>query len=379
MSWITNFLSVFLGLLFVSSAYSADEKLSSLVIGADVSHLPQLEAAGAHFYEQNKPDDLLVILKRNGVNTIRIKVWNEPGQYAKFPADQSDSVGFNNPEHAVALAKRASQLGFRIMIDFHYSDWWADPGKQHMPIAWQGKNAAQVSKALYQFTLRVMLKLKAEGVTPEWVQVGNEISNGMLWPLGRTSEWDNLALFLKSGSQAVKTVFPDSKVVLHLDAGGDNERCRRWFTEAVRHDVPFDVIGLSYYPIWHGAMQALAANMADLSQRFERPVMVVETAYPWTKDEGDAQPNIYKQTGPEPWPMTPEGQTAFLSKLLQTVKQVPQHKGLGFIYWEPDFIPVAGAGWKKGAGDEWDNVTMFDFHGNALPVLHALKAMATQQ
>lgn len=373
MSWITNFLSVFLGLLFVSSAYSADEKLSSLVIGADVSHLPQLEAAGAHFYEQNKPDDLLIILKRNGVNTIRIKVWNEPGQYAKFPADQSDSVGFNNPEHAVALAKRASQLGFRIMIDFHYSDWWADPSKQHMPIAWQGKNAAQVSKALYQFTLRVMLKLKAEGVTPEWVQVGNEISNGMLWPLGRTSEWDNLALFLKSGSQAVKTVFPDSKVVLHLDAGGDNERCRRWFTEAVRHDVPFDVIGLSYYPIWHGAMNALAGNMADLSQRFERPVMVVETAYPWTKDEGDAQPNIYKQTGPEPWPMTPEGQTAFLSKLLQTVKQVPQHKGLGFIYWEPDFIPVAGAGWKKGAGDEWDNVTLFDFHGNALPALHALK------
>jgi arabinogalactan endo-1,4-beta-galactosidase len=379
MSWIANFLSVFLGLLFVSSAYSADSQLSSFVIGADVSHLPQLEAAGAHFYDQNKPDDLLVILKRNGVNTIRIKVWNEPGKYAKFPADQSDSTGFNNPEHAVALAKRASQLGFRIMIDFHYSDWWADPGKQHMPIAWQGKSTAQVSKSLFQFTLSVLRKLKQEGVTPEWVQVGNEISNGMLWPLGRTSEWDNLALFLKSGSQAVKTVFPNSKVVLHLDAGGDNERCRRWFTEAVRHDVPFDVIGLSYYPIWHGAMNALADNMSDLSQRFDRPVMVVETAYPWTKDEGDSQPNIYKQTGPEPWPMTPEGQTAFLSKLMQTVKQVPQHKGLGFIYWEPDFIPAAGAGWKKGAGDEWDNVTLFDFHGNALPALHALKQEAAHE
>lgn len=379
MSWIANFLSVFLGLLFVSSAYSAEEQLSSFVIGADVSHLPQLEAAGAHFYDRNKQDDLLVILQQNGVNTIRIKVWNEPGQYATFPADQSDPVGYNNPEHVVALAKRASRLGFRIMIDFHYSDWWADPGKQNMPLAWQGKNAAQVSKALYQFTLRLMLRLKKEGVAPEWVQVGNEISNGMLWPLGRTSEWDNLALFLKSGAQAVKTVFPDSKVVLHLDAGGDNERCRRWFTEAVRHEVPFDVIGLSYYPIWHGAMPALADNMADLSQRFERPVMVVETAYPWTKEEGDAQPNIYTQTGPASWPMTPEGQTAFLSTLMQTVKQVPQQKGLGVIYWEPDFIPVVGAGWKKGAGDEWDNVTLFDFRGHALPALHALKQDAAHE
>lgn len=377
MSWISNFIFACLALLFVSSAYPSENNHSAFVIGADISHLSQLEAAGARFYDQNKADDLLVILKRNGVNTIRIKVWNEPGKYAQFPSDQSDPVGYNNPEHAVALAKRAAQLGFRIMMDFHYSDWWADPGKQNIPLAWQGKNASQVSKALYQFTLHVMLRLKEEGVTPEWVQVGNEITNGMLWPLGRTSEWDNLADFLKSGAQAVKTVFPHSQVVLHLDAGGDNERCRRWFTEAVRHHVPFDVIGLSYYPVWHGALRDLASNMADLSERFARPVMVVETAYPWTKENGDSQPNVYTQTGPEPWPMTPEGQTAFLTHLNHTVKQVPQHQGLGFIYWEPDFIPVTGAGWKKGAGDEWDNVTLFDFSGHALPALHAITQEAS--
>lgn len=352
---------------------------NTFLIGADISHLPELEANGARFYDSHQQEDLLEILKKHGVNTIRIKVWNEPGKYEVFPSNQSDAAGFNNSQHVVALAKRAHELGFRILIDFHYSDWWADPSKQNMPIAWQNKTPSQVSKLLYQFTLQLMLKLKEAGVQPEWVQIGNEITNGMLWPLGKTSEWEQLAMFLKSGGQAVKAVFPNSKLILHLDAGGDNERCRRWFTEATRYQIPFDVIGLSFYPVWHGSLRALAANMADLSERFSKPVLVVETAYPWTQKNGDQQPNVYTGTGSESFPMTPEGQSEYLKQLILTIQSVPKNKGIGFVYWEPEFIPVKGAGWKKGAGDEWDNVTLFDFNGNALPAVNVLNSVQSKR
>ncbi|WP_409422238.1 arabinogalactan endo-1,4-beta-galactosidase [Pseudaeromonas sp. ZJS20] len=341
------------------------------IIGADVSHLPQLEAAGAQFYDQDAeaPEDLLRILKRNGFNRIRLKVWNEPGKYPVFPSDQSGPEGYNNPAHVVAMAKRAQAAGLQVMIDFHYSDWWADPGKQSLPVAWRNLDAAQVSERLYAFTYAVMSQLKDAGVTPAEVQVGNEISNGMLWPLGRVPQWDNLARFIQAGARAVKAVSPSSRVVLHLDAGADNARCRRWFDAMVARGVPFDVIGLSFYPVWHGALAELQQNMDDLSRRYDKPVMVVETAYPWTRDNGDSQKNIYTSTGPETFPMTPAGQQAFLRALWQTVKRVPEGRGAGVIYWEPDFIPQAGAGWKVGAGDEWDNVTLFDFAGRALPGL----------
>lgn len=341
------------------------------IIGADISHLPQLEAAGAQFYDHDAkaPEDLLRILKRNGFNRIRLKVWNEPGQYAEFPADQSGPEGYNNPAHVVAMAKRAQAAGLQVMIDFHYSDWWADPGKQTLPLAWRNLDAAAVSEKLYAFTHQVMQQLKEAGVTPAEVQVGNEISNGMLWPLGRVPEWDNLARFIQAGARAVKAVSPESQVVLHLDAGGDNARCQRWFDAMLARGVSFDVIGLSFYPVWHGSLAALQQNMNDLSQRYAKPVIVVETAYPWTTANGDDQNNIYTSTGAETFPMTPAGQQAFLTALWQTVKAVPQQRGAGVIYWEPDFIPQAGAGWKAGAGDEWDNVTLFDFHGRALPGL----------
>jgi len=357
-----------LALLMAGGVFAAQ---AEPIIGADISHLPQLEAAGAKFYDHaaKTPEDLLLILKRNGFNRIRLKVWNEPGKYAEFPSDQSGPEGYNNPTHVVAMAKRAQAAGLKVMIDFHYSDWWADPGKQTMPVAWRNLDAAAVSQKLYAFTHEVMSQLKQAGVTPAEVQVGNEISNGMLWPLGRAPEWDNLARFIQAGARAVKDVSPSSRVVLHLDAGGDNARCRRWLDAMLARGVTLDAIGLSFYPVWHGSRDALQQNMADLSQRYDKPVILVETAYPWTSQNGDSQKNIYTSTGPETFPMTPAGQQAFLRALWQTVKSVPAGRGEGVIYWEPDFIPQAGAGWKAGAGDEWDNVTLFDFAGRALPGL----------
>jgi arabinogalactan endo-1,4-beta-galactosidase len=344
---------------------------AGFVKGADVSHLLQLEDFGGRFYDGGVPKDLLQILKDHGVNAIRIKVWNDPGNPCCYPANQSDPAGYNNPAHATQLAVRAKNVGFRIMIDFHYSDWWADPGKQTMPHEWEGQNITQLCNSLHTFTHRTLNTLKNNGVIPEWVQVGNEITGGMMWPVGSTDNWDDLAALLKEGYSATKAVDPSIKVVLHYDNGGDNSGCIWWFDQAQSCGVEWDVIGLSYYPQWHGSLSAVGSNMDSLSARYGKDVMIVETAYPWTTKDGDAEPNVTTSTGPVSYPWSSAGQRQFLDDLVGRIKAVPSGRGKGFFYWEPEWIPVEGAGWKYGAGDQWDNVTLFDFDGNALSSLDA--------
>jgi len=344
---------------------------AGFVKGADVSHLLQLEDCGARFYHEGVPKDLLQILKEHGLNAIRIKVWNDPGNPCCYPANQADPAGYNNPAHATQLAARAENMGFRIMINFHYSDWWADPLKQHTPHEWEGQNIHQLRHSLYDFTHSVLSTLKSNGVTPEWVQIGNEISAGMLWPTGSTDNWDNLAALIKEGYNATKAVDPSIKVVLHYDNGGHNSGTVCWFDNAQSRGVEWDVIGLSYYPFWHGSLSDLDANIDDVSARYGKDVMAVETAYPWTTQNGDSEPNIYTNTGPESFPMSPAGQAQFLNALAGRIKAVPNGRGRGVFYWEPEWIPAEGAGWKVGAGSSWDNVTLFDFDGNALSSLDA--------
>jgi len=341
------------------------------VKGADVSHLLQLEDSGARFYDQGVAKDLLQILKDHGLNAIRIKVWNDPGNPCCYPANQADPAGYNNPAHVAQLAARAQNMGFRVMVNFHYSDWWADPGKQHTPREWEGQILNQLRRSLYDFTHSVLSALKGSGVTPEWVQIGNEISNGMLWPVGSTDNRDNLAALIKEGCKATKAVDPAIKVVLHYDNGGNNSGTVGWFDNAQSRGVEWDVIGLSYYPVWHGSLRDLDHNMDDVSARYDKDVIVVETAYPWTAQNGDSQPNTYTNTGPVSYPMSPAGQAQFLNDLVGRIKAVPDGRGKGFFYWEPEWIPVVGAGWKVGEGDQWDNVTLFDFKGNALRSLDA--------
>jgi arabinogalactan endo-1,4-beta-galactosidase len=345
----------------------------NFVIGADVSHLLQLEDFGARFYDDGVRRDCLRILKDYGFNAIRIKVWNDPGHPDHFPANQSDPHGYNNKQHAIELAYRAYEMGFRIMIDFHYSDWWADPAKQYLPHQWEKLSIAELKNALFDYTYDVLNTMKRKGVSAEWAQIGNEITQGMMWDIGSTADWDNLAQLLQQGYKAVKAVNKTSKVTLHLDQGGNNQACRSWFDNAIGRGVDFDVIGLSYYPVWHGPLTDLENNMHDLAVRYQKELIVVETAYPWTDENGDDQPNTFTNTGLVTYPMSPEGQMKFLDDLAGRIKGCPDGRGQGFFYWEPEMIPVPGAGWKYGAGDEWDNVTLFDFKGNALPALKAVR------
>ena len=358
-------------LLLVAGGYSLPSW--ALIRGADVSALPQLEAAGVRYSDDQGQADLLVILQRNGFNAIRLRVWNQPGQDLRFPANQSGPEGYSSPAQVVAMAKRAQALGLDVLIDFHYSDWWADPGKQYVPVAWEAMTVPQMTQALAEFTRQTMVQLKQAGVTPKWVQLGNEITNGMLWPLGRVPQWDNLAGFLKAGGTAVKSVFPDSQLILHLDCGGDNYKSRRWFDAIRAQQVPFDIIGLSFYPGWHGSLAQLTANLQDLQTRYQKPVMVVEAAYPWTTQNGDSERNIYTATGAQTEPLTPQGQAAYLTRLGQAVAGVPG--GQGIFYWAPEWIPTPRSGSHAVTG--WDNATLFDFNGRALPGLAALGRAGT--
>ncbi len=287
----------------------------SFAKGADVGWLPQMEATGYKFYnKEGVQKDCFKILKDHGINTIRLRTWPNP-------SDDKIS-GHCSKEETVAMAVRAQKWGMRVMIDFHYSDSWADPDKQKKPAAWEGHDFSQLLKDVYDYTYDVMSGLKSAGVSPEWVQVGNETSGGMIYPEGRTSNWTQLAQLINKGYDAIKDVCPQSKVILHLDEGNNNKKFRTWFDNAKSHGAKFDVIGLSYYPYWLKgkpdytlSIDDLGNNLNDMASRYGKEVMVVEVG-----GEDYKVQNTYNM----------------LVAVQKKVKSVPNGKGLGVVYWEPE-------------------------------------------
>ncbi|MDF2984629.1 MAG: Arabinogalactan endo,4-beta-galactosidase [Eubacterium sp.] len=351
---------------------------AEFINGADISHLPQIEDFGGKFFNrQGERQDCLDILKEHGCNYIRLKVWNRPG----LPF--SDPAGYNDKTHVLQMARRAVDKGFKLLIDFHYSDWWTDPGKQYIPEDWKGLSFEGLNTALYDFTYDVLNCLKLQGTLPQMVQIGNEITNGMLWDIAKISEdfntpeqWDKLCTLLKAGISAAKTVSKDIKTIIHIERGGDSESSRYFYDRLVDRQVIHDVIGLSYYPIWHGPISDYAANIKDLSERYDKDIAVVEVAYPYTAENGDDQLNAssfpFTQI-PGEYPPSVQSQADVLQAVIYELKVLPDNRGIGFFYWQPDFIPVEGAGWKYGEGCEWDDQTLFDFKGNALWSLDVYK------
>jgi len=282
--------------------------------GGDISWLPQMEASGYKFLnDKGVEEDCFNILKEHGMNSVRLRTWVNPSD--------DKSTGHCSAEETVAMALRAKKYGMRVMIDFHYSDTWADPSKQVKPKAWENLNFEQLKQALYDYTFDVMTALKAAGITPEWVQVGNETSGGMVYPEGSTDHWPQLAQLINKGYDAIKAVSPTSKVILHVDQGNNNERFRWWFDAAKANGAKYDVIGLSYYPFWLDgkpdytlSISDLANNLNDMASRYGKEVMVVEVGGVDTQVQ-----NTYDM----------------LIAVQKKVKEVPEGKGLGVLYWEP--------------------------------------------
>lgn len=366
--------------------------MENWIKGMDVSTLLEVERCGGRFFDHGHSGDALEILKNYGANMVRLRLWNDPFD----EAGNSYGAGGNDIETTLALAKRARKLGMGWLLDFHYSDFWADPGKQTIPKAWQGMNAEQLTAAVHDYTAEVLKRCKEEDIMPQMVAVGNELSNGLLWPYGKTPNYENIAAFVSAGIRGVREADKNIPVMLHLDNGGCNELYRTWFDAYFANGgEDFEYIGLSYYPFWHGTLQMLRDNMNDIAIRYHKKLIVAEVSMGHTmedyKEYEQLPDELRKGMAAKPelaaavsYPMTPEGQSDFMAEILGIISKVPENLGCGFFYWEPAWIPVPGSQWatkaacaymhEKGpGGNEWANQALFDYDGNALPALNVIR------
>jgi arabinogalactan endo-1,4-beta-galactosidase len=284
---------------------------SAFAKGADIGWLAQMEATGYHFYDADGSEkDCLQLLKDRGINTIRLRVWVNPS------SNKTD--GHCSKDETVAMAVRAHNMGMRIMIDFHYSDSWADPSKQTKPAAWASHTFSGLLDDVYNHTYEVLHALQSAGVTPEWVQIGNETNDGMLWPDGKAStNMANFASLISAGYDAVKSVSATSQVIVHISNGYDASLFKWMFMGLTSNNAKFDIIGMSLYPSasdWSTKNQQTLTNMTSLIATFNKKVMVVEVGMPAND---------------------PSTSKSFLTDIITKTKGVAKGKGLGVFYWEP--------------------------------------------
>jgi len=297
--------------------------------GADVGWLTQMEAAGKIFYNNaGTSTECIQLLKNLGMNSIRLRVWVNPAD------------GWNNAADVLTKAVRAKNLGMRVMIDFHYSDTWADPSQQAKPAAWAAMNLPALQTAVYDHTFNTLTTLKANGVIPEWVQVGNETNDGMLWPTGKASvNMANFAALVNSGYTAVKAVDASIKVIVHISNGHDNNLFRWIFDGLKNNNAKWDVIGMSLYPEpldWQIRNEQCHINMNDMISRYGKEIMIAEVGMSWDQ---------------------PTACQAFLTDIIAKTKSLPANKGLGVFYWEPQCYNN-WQGYSKGAFDDTGKPTV---------------------
>ncbi|WP_019539993.1 glycoside hydrolase family 53 protein [Proteiniphilum acetatigenes] len=331
-----NIKNIFLGTvwaLIALTACSSDDKpvypepplydMSGFAKGADVSWLTEMERSSIKFYDGNdREKECMALLRELGMNSIRLRVWVDPVD------------GWCNKSDLLVKAFRANNLGMRLMIDFHYSDTWADPGQQTKPAAWTDMDMDELQEAVGDHTREILNELKAHDITPEWIQVGNETGNGMLWEEGKASvNMENYADLNNAGYDAVKEVFPDAKVIVHLHGGHDNDLYRWLFDGLKNNGGKWDVIGMSLYPAadsWQQTNADCIANIRDMISRYDSEVMICEVGMPW--DEAEVCHD-------------------FLADLITKAKAIEDDRCLGVFYWEPQSY----GGWKGytlGAFDE---------------------------
>ncbi|GAC1586508.1 MAG: hypothetical protein NVS3B8_00510 [Chitinophagaceae bacterium] len=247
-------------------------RIADKMIGADISFLPQLEESGIRFSDKGVTKDAIEILKDHGFNYVRLRIFNDPARDSGY----APGKGFCNLAYTMKMAKRVKAAGLKLLLDFHYSDTWADPGNQSKPYAWRNLSFTELKTALYDFTKNVMDSLKMQGTVPDIVQVGNEINHGIVWPDGSVANIDNTAQLINAGIAAVKAVYPEVVIMLHVALGGQNDESVFFIDNMLKRGVHFDVIGQSYYPKWHGTPEDLEYNLNDLVRRYAKDVIVVE-------------------------------------------------------------------------------------------------------
>jgi arabinogalactan endo-1,4-beta-galactosidase len=330
------------------------------ILGVDISALEQVEEGGGIFSDDGIAGDAIDIFREHGVNYIRLRLWHSP-------SGETGSL-----DSALRLAARGREAGMGLLLDIHYSDDWADPNKQYKPGVWEGLPFEALADSVRAYTSDVIGRFWAAGVLPEIVQIGNEISCGLLWNDGKVcgtleadTRWRNLAALVNAGIEGVKDGAGSGempRIMIHYDDGGDNSRCRWFFDKLAGEGVGFDIIGLSFYPWWHGTLDDLSANLDDLAARYGKVIIIVETAYPWTLGWFDDEHNLVGLEGQlhDGFDASVDGQRKFIEKVIETVEGIEGGRGIGFFYWAPEWISAPGA------SSPWENMTLFDFSGSAL-------------
>lgn len=331
-----------------------NDQIREFLVGGDISSLIRLEQLGVVYRDNGAPDDLIRIFSRYGANCFRLRMFVEP--------EGKDFV-VNDLIYTVELARRIKAVGAKLVLDFHYSDTWADPGKQIKPKAWKDLPFLALVQQVYDYTRECLDTMARYGVLPEFVQPGNEIINGFLWDDGRLDgteiQWKKFVKLLSAAIQAIRDVSPQIGIIIHIDRSGDWQATRWFFENLEQHCVNYDIIGLSYYPFWHGPMEALRETLYRTAEHFCKPIFIVETGVPH-------RPTWLPR--PIEWEFTPQGQKAFLTELIRAVKNNSNGLGMGVLWWFPEAVPIRKLGiWCDGA------VGLFDEHGNALPALEAFR------
>ena len=370
------------------------------IFGMDISSVLAEERSGVKYYDfDGNEADLFRVLSDNGINVIRVRVWNHP-----YDQDGNGYGGGNcDIDAAVEIGRRATEAGMRLLVDFHYSDFWADPGKQMVPLEWQGMEIEEKTEAVYQYTKDCLEKLRAAGVDVCMVQTGNETNQYLCGE----KIWFNIQYLMQAGAKATREVYPEALVALHF---ANPEKADSYLSYAKKMDyyqVDYDVFATSYYPYWHGTLDNLSRVLTEIAQTYGKKVMVMETSYAYTAEDTDFSANTIGDGGGivKDWPFTPQGQANCLRAITDTVVNRTGGAGIGVVYWEGAWITVGqnsweenhelwetyGSGWassyaaaydpkdagKYYGGSAVDNQALFDPQGHPLESLRVFSLMRT--
>lgn len=379
------------------------EKIENLsddfIMGCDISTVIALENSGVKFYNYNgEEDDLFEILRESGVNYIRVRVWNDPKD-----ADGNGYGGGNcDIDTACEIGKRTAKAGLKLLVDFHYSDFWADPAKQDAPKEWEGMTIEEKSQALYEYTVNSLEKLKKAGADVGMVQIGNETNGKMCGE----KIWMNIYYLMEAGSRAVRETLPKAMVAVHFTNPESTDNMLNYASKLDYYKLDYDVFASSYYPYWHGTTENLTSVLSTISETYGKKVMVAETSYAYTLADGDEHGNTIGDVinYEKKYPITVQGQSRAVADVIKAVADIGE-SGIGVFYWEPAWLPVPGENWEERnalweqygsgwassysvdydpddagiyyGGSAWDNQAMFDFEGKPLESLKTFALVRT--
>ena len=376
------------------------ENLSDdFIMGMDASCVPALEASGVKYFDHDGNEkDVYEILSMNGINYIRVRVWNDP-----YDKDGNGYGGGNcDIDNAIAVGKRATQYGLKLLVNFHYSDFWADPAKQMVPKAWAGMSTEEMSEALYTYTKESLEKLLEAGVDVGMVQVGNETNNFMC---GKRN-WGEIAKLMNAGSKAVREVFPNALVAVHFANPEKVSNYRNYAYYLASQQVDYDVFASSYYPYWHGTLDNLTSLLNEISKKYSKKVMIAEVSYAYTSADTDFSGNTISDGSAvtKDYPYTVQGQTNLVRNVVDACVN-GMTDCIGIFYWEGTWISVGtnsweensakwekyGSGWASSYAKDYDpddagkyyggcaveNQAFFDENGKAIESLKVFSLMKT--